>query len=103
MDCHEPSLTVYLSPRTHRTRTIDSLDLAGYQGYLFLEVFFTFTLSLALAFTFILYFWDQRHGDVLNASGAYRRAKAGVAIGDKSTMEHEQGEEEEPNTAVAFL
>ncbi|KER22066.1 transporter, major facilitator family protein [Opisthorchis viverrini] len=50
---------------------------AGYlvdnKGYLFLEVFFTFCLSLALAVTFGLYLWDQKHGCLLNESGASRR------------------------------
>ncbi|KAF8565663.1 hypothetical protein P879_05584, partial [Paragonimus westermani] len=47
--------------------------LVDTKGYLFLEVFFTFCLSLALALTFALYVWDQNHGDVLNRSGARRR------------------------------
>ncbi|KAF7257989.1 hypothetical protein EG68_04294 [Paragonimus skrjabini miyazakii] len=50
--------------------------LVDTKGYLFLEVFFTFCLSLALALTFSLYVWDQKHGDILNRSGARRREMA---------------------------
>ncbi|TPP65419.1 Major facilitator superfamily domain-containing protein 1 [Fasciola gigantica] len=77
---------------------------AGYlvdtKGYLLLEVFFTFCLSLSLAFTFVLYFWDQRHGDLLNASGAHRRSKPTVVVSDHSAEQEEEKVEAEPEKST---
>nr|CAH8863502.1 unnamed protein product [Trichobilharzia regenti] len=60
---------------------------AGYlvdtKGYLFLEVFFTFCLSIAIASAFGLLIWDQRYLDgALNESGASRRSKTAAEIAD---------------------
>lgn len=67
---------------------------AGYlvdtKGYLFLEVFFIFCLSIAITATFGLLIWDHRFGTgLLNESGVSRRSKNLMTkIVDDSTVSH---------------
>ncbi|CAL8070628.1 unnamed protein product [Calicophoron daubneyi] len=63
--------------------------VAGYlvdnKGYLFLEVFFLFWLSLAMAGTFLLYVLDSNKKRLLNMSGKERRAMNAVEVEKKAT------------------
>ncbi|CAH8590608.1 unnamed protein product [Heterobilharzia americana] len=66
---------------------------AGYlvdtKGYVFLEVFFTFCLSISVTTTFGLLIWDQRYGaGILNESGSSRRYKNTIKIDDDDSVSH---------------
>nr|AAW25795.1 SJCHGC00668 protein [Schistosoma japonicum] len=66
---------------------------AGYlvdtKGYLFLEVFFIFCLSIAITATFGLLIWDHQYGiGLLNESGISRRSKSLIKKIDSTTISH---------------